>query len=98
MPPGSAAFLGMQLLALLGALALLVCNAAAGLASRLAGGLALAATAVLSAVAQITGLDGLNMFHSFTFYIKICTLSLAQYAFCVNPIFMPPAQPFLKIP
>ena len=67
MPPGSAAFLGMQLLALLGALALLVCNAAAGLASRLAGGLALTTTAVLCAVAQIAGLDGLDMFHSFTF-------------------------------
>ena len=63
MPPGSAAFLGMQLLALLSALALLVCNAAAGLASRLAGGLALTTTAVLSAVAQVASLDGLDMFH-----------------------------------
>ena len=55
----------MQLLALLGALALLVCNTAAGLASGLARGLALAATAVLSAVAQVTSLDGLDMFHNF---------------------------------
>ena len=77
----------MQLLALLGALALLVCNAAAGLASRLAGGLALATTAVLSAVAQVTSFDGLNMFHSFTFYIKNCILSLAQCTFGVNRIF-----------
>mgnify|MGYP006974415236 CR=1 FL=1 len=53
----------MQLLALLGVLTLLVCNAAAGLASRLAGSLALAAAAVLCAVAQITGLDRLDMFH-----------------------------------
>ena len=71
MPPGSAAFVDMQLLALLSALALLVCNAAAGLASRLAGGLALAATTVLSAVAQIAGLNSLDMFHNFTFHIKI---------------------------
>ena len=67
MPPNPAAFWNMQLLAFLNALALLVCNAAAGLAGRLAGGLALAATAVLCAVAQVTGLDGLDMFHSFTF-------------------------------
>ena len=67
MPPGSAAFWDMQLLALLGVLALLVCNAAAGLAGRLAGSLAFAAAAVLGAVAQVTGFDGLDMFHSFTF-------------------------------
>ena len=53
----------MQLLALLGALALLVCNTAAGLASGLARGLALAAAAVGSAFAQVTGLDGLDVFH-----------------------------------
>ena len=68
MPPGSAAFWGMQLLALFSALALLVCNAAAGLASRLAGGLAFAAAAVLSAVAEIAGLEGLDMLHGFTFH------------------------------
>ena len=55
----------MQLLAFLSALALLVCNAAAGLASRLAGGLAFAAAAVLSAVAQVAGFNGLNVFHEF---------------------------------
>ena len=70
MPPGSAAFLGMQLLALLGALALLVCNAAAGLASRLAGGLALTAATVLGAVTQVASLDRLDMFHIFTFCIQ----------------------------
>ena len=47
----------------------MVCNTAAGLAGRLAGGLALAAAAVLGAVAQIAGLDGLDMLHGFTFYI-----------------------------
>ena len=69
MPPGPAALGDMQLLALLGALALLVCNAAAGLASRLAGGLALTTATVLSAVAQITSLNSLDMFHNFTFCI-----------------------------
>ena len=77
----------MQLLALLGALALLVCNTAAGLASGLARGLALAAAAVLSAVAQVTSLDGLDMFHNdsppnLEFYEN----SLPQYIFRVNPI------------
>ena len=64
MPPGSAAFWGMQLLALFSALALLVCNAAAGLASRLAGGLAFAAAAALSALNEITGTNGLDVFHN----------------------------------
>ena len=54
----------LQLLAfLLGVFALLIGDAAAGLASGLAGSLALAAAAVLGAVAQITGFDGLNMLH-----------------------------------
>ena len=64
MPPFSGGIFAMQLLLVL-ALALLVCNTAAGLASRLAGGLALTAATVLSAVAQVTGLDRLNMFHDF---------------------------------
>ena len=69
MPPGAAAFWNMQLLALLGTLALLVGNAAAGFAGRLAGGLALTTAAVLCAVAQVAGLNGLDMLHNFTFYI-----------------------------
>ena len=52
-------------------LALLICNAAAGLASRLAGGLALAATTVFSALAQIAGFDSLDVLHSFTFQKNI---------------------------
>ena len=56
----------LELLALLGALALLVRNTATGLAGGLAGSLALAATAILSAVTQIAGLDGLNMLHDDT--------------------------------
>ena len=87
MPPGSAAFQGMQLLALLSAFALLVCNAAAGLAGRLAGGLALTTTAVLSAVAQVASLDSLDMFHGFTFHFEIYAISLAQPIFYVNHIF-----------
>ena len=62
MPPEQAAIL--LLLAFLVALALLVSYAAAGLASRLAGGLALAASAVLCAVAKVSCLNSLNMFHS----------------------------------
>ena len=41
-------------------LALLICNAARGLASRLARGLALAATAVLYGLCNILGFNGLN--------------------------------------
>ena len=70
MPPISAAFRDMQLLAFFDALALLVCNAAAGLASRLAGGLALATTAILSTVAQVTSFNSLDVFHGFTSYIQ----------------------------
>ena len=44
-------------------LALLIGNTAAGLASRLAGSLALTAAALLGALAQIAGLDGLDVFH-----------------------------------
>ena len=48
----------------LGVLALLVSDTAAGLASRLARGLAFAATAVLCAFAKVTSFDGLDMFHN----------------------------------
>ena len=51
------------MLQLLAVLAGLIGNAAAGLAGRLTRSLALAATAVLSAVAQITGLNGNDMLH-----------------------------------
>ena len=45
-------------------LALLISYAAAGLASRLARGLAFAASAILCAVAKVSCFNGLNMFHS----------------------------------
>ena len=54
-----------KLLALL-VLALLVGDAAAGLASGLAGSLALAAATVLRALAQILGLQGLDVVHNDT--------------------------------
>ena len=63
MPPVSAAFRYLQLLAF----ALLVGNTAAGLAGRLAGSLALAAATILSAIAQIASFNGLDVFHNFTF-------------------------------
>ena len=63
MPPGQAAFSYRQLLALAGVLALLVGDAAAGLAGGLAGSLALTAAAVLGALAEIAGFDRLDMFH-----------------------------------
>ena len=47
-------------------LALLIGDTAAGLAGRLAGSLAFAATAILRALTQIAGLDGLNVLHNGT--------------------------------
>ena len=70
MPPESAAFRYVQLLAFLGALALLICDAAAGLAGRLAGSLTFAASAILRALTQITGFDGLDMFHGSNLHKK----------------------------
>ena len=83
MPPVKATFLRARdqrchpkklgiLLAFLLALALLVSNAAAGLASRLAGSLALAASAVLCALAQIASLDGLDVFHDGNLHKMYC--------------------------
>ena len=68
----------MQLLAFLGALALLICNTTAGLASRLAGSLALAAATILSALAQVTGFDGLDVFHEIHLIILVLC-SLIEY-------------------
>jgi hypothetical protein len=61
--------MGLQLLAFLGVFALLIGNAAAGLASRLAGSLAFAAAAVLGAFTQVTGFKSLDMFHSSNLHI-----------------------------
>ena len=56
----------MQLLAL----TLLICDAAAGLAGRLAGSLAFAATAILRALTQIAGFDGLDVLHNSNLHKK----------------------------
>jgi hypothetical protein len=64
MPPESAAFRNLQLLALLCAFALLIGNTAAGFASGLTGSLAFTTAAVLSAFTQIAGFNSLNMFHN----------------------------------
>ena len=47
-------------------LALLVSNTARGLACRLAGGLALAASAVYNSLCNILGFDSLNSVHIFS--------------------------------
>ena len=64
MPPVQAAFSESRLLAFLFAFALLICNAAAGLASRLAGGLAFAASAILCALAKVLGFDSFDVLHN----------------------------------
>ena len=76
MPPHSAAFRYVQLLAFLRALAMLIGNTAAGLASRLAGSLAFAATAILRALTQIAGFNGLDMLHDSNLHIKIFLLDV----------------------
>ena len=77
MPPGLGGIFFLIAKLLIFAFALLVCHAAAGLAGRLAGSLAFAATAILRALAQIAGFDGLDMFHGFTFHFEIYAISLA---------------------
>jgi len=63
--------------------ALLICNAARGLASRLAGGLALAASAVLYGLSNILGFDSLNSIHWF-FLQNVIDVIIAQGEFVVN--------------
>ena len=77
MPPAGGIFIPsklLALLALLGALALLVSDTAAGLASGLAGSLALAAATLLCALAQVAGLNGLDMLHDGITSIKNTTV------------------------
>ena len=74
----------LVLLALLGALALLVRDAAAGLASRLAGSLALAAATLLCALAQVAGLNGLDMLHDGITSVKNTVCIIAQIGHFVN--------------
>ena len=86
MPPEQATFSILQLFAFLLAFALLVSNAAAGLASGLAGSLAFSAAAVLSALAKIAGVDGLDMFHNRNLHYFYTLVSLPFYPFKVNRI------------
>ena len=68
-------------------LALLVCNAARGLASRLARGLALAAAAVLNGVCDILGFDSLDSCHDMILRldkILVYLMILSQKARSVN--------------
>ena len=74
----------LALLALLGALALLVRDTAAGLASRLAGSLALAAATLLCALAQVAGLNGLDMLHDGITSVKNTVCIIAQIGPFVN--------------
>ena len=69
MPPASDGIFYWQNLVLL-ALAGLVSNTAAGLASGLARSLALAAAALDCALAQVTGFQSLNSFHNSTLQSK----------------------------
>ena len=64
------------LLAFLLAFALLVSNAAAGLACRLARGLALAASTVLCALAKALGFNSLDVLHNYSLQISISTKRL----------------------
>ena len=59
---------------LLRVFALLVRNAAAGLARGLAGSLAFAAAAVFRALAEIAGLQCLDMFHLFSLRFIFCPI------------------------
>jgi hypothetical protein len=63
MPSHAGGIFRSKQLFLFAVLALLIHNAAGGFAGRLAGGLTLAAAAVLNAFAQVTGFDGTNSFH-----------------------------------
>jgi hypothetical protein len=63
MPPEYGGIFCKRKLLALFVLALLVCDAAAGLASRLARGLALTATALLCALAKVARLDRFDMLH-----------------------------------
>ena len=82
MPPKAAFFQSVLLLAFL-VFALLIGNAAAGLASGLARGLAFTATAVLGAFAKILGFEGFNVFHIQTPSQK-CYLIIARTFSKVN--------------
>ena len=63
---------------------MLICNAAGGLAGRLARGLALAAAAVLYALFKVACLDSLNSLHRYHTPFGIVIIILSQSAEFVN--------------
>ena len=68
--------------------AVLIDHAAGGLASGLAGGLALAATAILYGVLNILGFNGLNSFHVQSLLISFVSGGrTAPYSICYYIIF-----------
>jgi len=91
-PPIPAALFAVYSLILV--LALLIGNAAAGFAGRLARGLALAAAAVLGALAQVAGLNGLNMLHGRLLLMFILFLHFIMYGEKSQLIFSVPASFF----
>ena len=60
-------------------LALLICNAARGLASRLAGGLALATATVLNGLCNILSFDSIDSLHYSNPPSKVYRLTLLLY-------------------
>lgn len=69
---------------LLAVLALLVCNRAGGLASGLAGSLALAATAVCRRLLERSGSQSLNVFHVVLSPLKLFSTMFAATATCTR--------------
>ena len=67
-------------------LALLVCDAAAGLASGLARGLALTAAAVLCAFAKVASFDGFDMLHDDYLQNMIYCIIISRFFLKVNKI------------
>ena len=81
MPPQiKAAFLKLsRVLLAFFVLAALICDAAAGLACRLAGCLALAASAVLSAAAEVSGAESIDVLSFHFIILQLILLSLLTH-------------------
>ena len=65
-------------------LALLIRNAAAGLAGRLAGGLAFAAATAVYALVQVTGFDSSDSVHFVSPYKSVC---FHTYFYLTDPLY-----------
>ena len=84
MPPVGGIFTRRTYLFSVLVFALLISDAAAGLASGLARSLAFAATAILCAFAEITSLNGFDMFHNIDLHIIINRYIISPSALKVN--------------